>query len=544
MDIKLPKSIVSITEQLQSAGFEVYAVGGAVRDVLLKRKPNDWDVATSANPEQIQQIFPDSVYENKFGTVGVKIRKLENTENTENKRIQGVNLRNLNDQVKSETGEFYTEWILSSKKPQEQASGDKKENEVVEIIEVTTYRVDKGYVDGRHPEQVEFTDSIREDLSRRDFTINAMALKVKKSSIEEKNKEIKDFEIFDPFLGQEDLDRKLIRAVGVPDDRLQEDILRMMRAVRFGTQLGFELETSLYDSIKLHADSLVNISVERIRDEFIKIIMSTNASDGVRLLQEVGLLKGFIPEMLEGFGVAQNKHHVYEVFEHNVRALDYAAKHNYSLEVRLASLFHDIGKPRSKHGKGESATFYNHEIIGEKMVKKLMDRLHFSRIQVNKVSLLVRYHQFYYDVEEVTASSVRRLVANVGLENINELIQVREADRIGSGVPKAVPYKLRHLKFMIEKVSTDPISPKMLKVKGDELMKELDLKPSKKLGLIINSLLAEVIENPKLNNREVLFKRAKELNGVSDAELVKNLATIKKALDNQETEIKNKYYVK
>jgi len=544
VDIKLPKSIVSITEQLQSAGFEVYAVGGAVRDVLLKRKPNDWDVATSANPEQIQQIFPDSVYENKFGTVGVKIRKLENTENTENKRIQGVNLRNLNDQVKSETGEFYTEWILSSKKPQEQASGDKKENEVVEIIEVTTYRVDKGYVDGRHPEQVEFTDSIREDLSRRDFTINAMALKVKKSSIEEKNKEIKDFEIFDPFLGQEDLDRKLIRAVGVPDDRLQEDILRMMRAVRFGTQLGFELETSLYDSIKLHADSLVNISVERIRDEFIKIIMSTNASDGVRLLQEVGLLKGFIPEMLEGFGVAQNKHHVYEVFEHNVRALDYAAKHNYSLEVRLASLFHDIGKPRSKHGKGESATFYNHEIIGEKMVKKLMDRLHFSRIQVNKVSLLVRYHQFYYDVEEVTASSVRRLVANVGLENINELIQVREADRIGSGVPKAVPYKLRHLKFMIEKVSTDPISPKMLKVKGDELMKELDLKPSKKLGLIINSLLAEVIENPKLNNREVLFKRAKELNGVSDAELVKNLATIKKALDNQETEIKNKYYVK
>lgn len=486
MVFTLPDEIIAIITALEEAGYEAYAVGGAVRDTIIGRTPKDWDIATNALPEQIQDVFPDSIYENKFGTVTVRTGKLMNK---------------------------------------------RTEEQLIHEVEVTTYRVESEYTDNRRPDGVEFVTSINDDLARRDFTVNAMGID-------------KQGELYDLYNGNKDIELKLIRAVGDPRERFAEDALRLMRAVRIAIQLGFAIETDTLAALQENAHLLKNVSMERVRDEFVKIIESSHSADGVRLLRETGLLEVFLPEILEGYGIAQNKHHIYEVFEHLVRALEYATSKGYSLEVRLASLFHDIGKPRSKRGEGEDATFYNHEMIGADMCKEIMKRLRFSNELSAKVVLLVRYHQFYYQAEEVTATSVRRLVKNVGLENIEELLQVREADRIGSGVPKAVPYKLRHLKYMIEQVSTDPISPKMLKIKGNELISELGITGGPHLGLIINSLLAEVLDNPQLNEHDVLLARAHELNLLSDEEMRANLKRIDEAQQEQEEEIKRKYYVK
>lgn len=488
MSKELPKEILDILNQLEKAGYEAYVVGGAVRDVLRDHEPKDWDVATNAKPEQIQEVFKDSYYENRFGTVTVRLASQEPKE-----------------------GRLYEPGIHE--------------------VEVTTYRVDHEYNDQRHPDKVVFTDSLKEDLARRDFTVNAMAMD-------------KQGEVFDPFKGQEDLRRELMKAVNDPHERFQEDALRIIRAVRFAAEIGFDIEEKTRIAIKVHAPLLDKISAERIRDEFVKIIQSTEAARGISYLVELELLKVFLPELVEGVGVDQNKHHKYQVFEHLLRSLDYAAHKEFSLPVRLASLFHDIGKPKSKRGEGEDATFYNHEVIGAKQVETILKRLKFPTNLREKVTLLVRYHQFYYTPEEVTPSSVRRLLKNVGKENIKELIQVREADRIGSGVPKAVPYKLRHLQYMIEQVQTDPVSVKMLALSGDDLIKELKMKSSPKMGLILNSLLAEVLEEPKNNKKDLLLKRAKELDKIDNKELQANLDKIEEAQKQQEEAIKKKYYVK
>ncbi len=480
MKIKIPQEIENIMEKLAQAGFEAFCVGGCVRDVVLERKPKDWDIATSAKPEEIQNLFPDSFYANKFGTVTVKTGSNDGT---------------------------------------------------LQLVEVTTYRVESSYSDFRRPDNVEFTESLDLDLSRRDFTINAMAADISGN-------------IYDPYKGLQDIRQEYIRCVGNPNDRFREDALRLMRAVRFAAQLGFKIEKSTYTALRKNAHLLGKISKERIRDEFEKIIMCRSAGYGIRLLQKTDLLKVFLPELDKSFGISQNKHHIYDVFEHLVRSLEYAARKNYSLEVRLASLFHDIGKPVTKKGERDDATFYNHEVVGADMTSKILTRLKFPKKVIDKVYLLVRYHQFYYTPEEVTASSVRRLLAKVGKENIDDLLKVREADRIGSGVPKAVPYKLRHLKYMIEKVSSDPISPKMLKVNGDILMKELGIKPGPKLGLILKALLADVIEDPSLNKTEILLKKASEYINTDDKVLYDKIKVIEDAQKKQDEEMKSKYWVK
>ncbi|MBI2062228.1 MAG: HDIG domain-containing protein [Candidatus Yanofskybacteria bacterium] len=475
----LPKEVQEIIEKLNGAGFQGYAVGGCVRDLLLNKEPKDWDVTTSAKPEEIQKLFPEHVYENTFGTVAVK---------------------------------------TSSEKPS------------LALIEVTPYRIEGKYTDKRHPDSVKFADKLEDDLSRRDFTVNAMAMD-------------KDGKVFDLFNGQKDLKSKVIRTVGKPEERFNEDALRLLRAVRFATVLGFKIEKKILEALTKNADWLVAISKERIRDEFIKIINSENAYDGIMLLHETGLLKHIVPELLEGVGVGQNLHHIYTVWEHNTLALKYAAGKNYSLEVRLGSLFHDIGKPRTKRGDGKYSTFYGHDVVGARITAEIMDRLKFSKEVSEKVIKLVRYHLFYYNVGEVTESSVRRLLANVGSENINDLIKVREADRIGSGRPKAVPYKLRHLQYIIDKVSHDPISVKMLEVGGEDVMKELEIKPGPKIGLILNYLLAEVIDDPNKNTKEYLEKRIHELDKKSPEELKKSLEKIEKAVEEEEKERMKKYYV-
>ena len=480
----IPKEVKSILAELKKHGYEAYVVGGCVRDLLLGKTPQDWDVTTNARPAQIQGIFPDSFYENIFGTVGVKIGS---------------------------------------------------EDPSLDIIELTTYRIESDYSDKRHPDKIEFADKLEDDLRRRDFTINALAMS-------------DGGEIVDLFGGQEDLKNKIIRAVGEPSNRFNEDALRMTRAVRLATVLEFEIESKTAEVIRSQARLLGEIAQERIRDELVKIINSPRAMQGIELLRETGLLEFIIPELLEGHGVGQNKHHIYTVWEHNLRALQYTADKNYSFEVRMASLLHDVGKPRSKRGDGPDSTFYAHEIIGGKMTAKIMERLRFSRDVAEKVTHLVRSHLFYYNVGEVSAAGVRRFLSRVGPENVDDLLKVREADRIGSGVPKAFPYKLRHLLFMIEKVKNDPISPKMLKVNGQDVMKVANIEPSPKVGQILAVLLEEVLEDPTMNSIENLELRIKELTKLSDEELIKmkqKAQEVKEEFESGvEEEMKKKFYVK
>ena len=489
MKFNIPKEILNIAEKLEKNNFQTYLVGGCVRDLLMGNEPKDWDITTDANPQEIQKIFPDSVYENKFGTVAVKTES---------------------------------------------------ENEKLKIVEITTFRIEGKYTDKRHPDEVKFAKTIEEDLSRRDFTINAIALKPNTQNLK--------LGLIDPFNGQEDIKNKIICTVGNPIDRFNEDALRLMRAIRFSIQLNFEIERKTFEAIKKEAGLIEMIAKERIRDEFIKIIMAPLAKKGIELLEESGLLKYIIPELREGINTGQNKHHIYTVWEHNLRALDYAVEKKYSLEIRLASLFHDIGKPKTKVGDGLNCTFYNHEIVGAKMATAILDRFCFPKNFAEKIIHLIRCHLFYYNVGEVTESGVRRFLRRVGPENVDDLIKIREADRIGSGVPKAVPYKLRHLLFMIEKVKRDPISPKMLKVNGEDAMKILKIEPSPKIGKILSVLLDEIIENPQKNIEKDLKFRIEELGKLSDSELGKLAKSAKEKKEEFEVgieeDIKKKYYVK
>ncbi len=463
--MKIPKEIQFAIKKLNKNGFEAFIVGGCVRDFLRGVEPQDWDVATNARPKEIQKIFPKSFYSNQFFTVTV---------------------------------------LTDSQNPK------------LKNIEITTYRKEAKYTDKRHPDEVKFAKNIKEDLARRDFTINAMALGLKGAE---------PCLIIDPFGGQQDLKNKIIRAVGKPAERFNEDALRMLRAARFKVSLGqeWQIEPETVKAIKKNAAWLQAISKERVRDEFLKIIMTERAAQGIELLREIGLLKYIIPELEEGYKVSQNKHHIYDCYEHSLRSLDYAAKRRFNQNVRLAALFHDIAKPRVKKGQGQEATFYGHEIVGARMTVQILNRLKFSKKEIEKIAKLVRYHLFYYNVGEVSDSSVRRLVRQVGPENMEELLQVRMADRIGSGVPKAEPYKLRHLKYVIEKVSRDPISVKMLKVNGNDIMKILNISPGPKVGQVLDILLGYVLQDPKKNKKEFLEKEivklgkftAKELNYLS-----------------------------
>ena len=520
---KIPKPIIEIIQKLEAAGFEAFVVGGGVRDLLMGVEPKDWDVTTNAKPEEVSKLFPDSFYENKFGTVGVKIPKLTNQS--------------------------------SALPSRERSSRDSSKPSFSEVVEVTTYRIESKYLDKRHPDEVRFAKTLEEDLSRRDFTINALALKIVNS----------DFEIVDLFDGQKDQKKNIIRAVGNANERFDEDALRMMRAIRFATTLTnesevkrsransgprklakktpFEIEEKTKKAIAKNAKNLKHIALERIQDELNKIMLSDFAAEGIELLRELKLLQYIISELEKGYGVGQNRHHIYTIWEHSILSLKNCPSEK--LEVRLATLLHDIAKPDTKRGEGAYSTFYNHDHVGARVVEKILKRLKYSSDIIKKVRLLVDNHMFYYNVEEVGASSVRRLVKKVGLENIDDLIDLRVGDRLGSGVPKAVPYKLRHFKYMVDKISSDPLSVKMLKVNGNDLMRELKLKPGPMLGAILDVLLSEVIENPEENKKDILLNRAKELakeNLTKLREMAKEKIEEKK--EEEDKEIKSKYWVK
>jgi len=483
----IPEEVSRVTEALKKGGFEAYLVGGCVRDLFMGRKPKDWDITTNATPEEIIPLFPKTFYENEFGTVGV-----------------------VNESVSDET---------------------------LKIVEITPYRTESAYSDHRRPDRVEFSESIDDDLKRRDFTINAVAYDAETA------------ELVDPFHGVADLARKLIKTVGDPKERFFEDGLRIIRAVRFHVELKFTIDPDTEKAILENKDILGKVSRERIRDEFIKIIMSPDPAQGLLILKKLGLLQYVIPELENAVGVEQNQAHAYDVWTHLLKTLQHSADKGYPLHVRLAALLHDIAKPETRRWDDEAKqwTFYGHEVVGSHVTKKILENLKFSRETIDRVVNLVRWHMFFSDTETITHSAVRRMVANVGKDNVWDLINVRLCDRIGTGRPKENPYRLRKYQAMIEEVMRDPISVGMLKINGIKIMEILNIPGGPKVGQILNALLEEVLDDPNLNTEEYLTKRTKELALLPEPELKKlaDKGQIKKEAeeDKKVKEIRDKHYV-
>jgi len=439
--MQVPSKIITIIDKFDKAGAEIYVVGGAVRDMIIGREVKDWDFTSNLTPEEMAKLFPkNSFYNNDFGTFS----------------IVGKNK---------------------------------------EIFEVTTFRTEHGYSDSRHPDKISWGKNLEEDLQRRDFTINAMALKV----------EDRQSTIVDIFEGQKDLKNKLIRAVGNPDERFKEDALRMMRAIRIATQLEFVIEEKTFESIQNNSGLINKVSGERIRDELFKILVTDHPADGIRLLKNSGLLKEIMPELLEGVGMTQKGHHIYEVFEHNLRALTNCESKDPI--TRLACLLHDVAKPMVAKGEGENRTFHNHEVTGSRVAVIIGKRLRLSNKELDQLFRLVRWHMFTVG-ETQTDKAVRRFIRNVTLNYIDEMISLRRADRIGSGA-KETSWRWELFKKRIEEVQKQPFSIKDLKVNGEDVMQILNIKPGRKIGEVLEAIFAEVEEKPELNEREILLEKIK-----------------------------------
>lgn len=489
---KIPKEIIKIAEELKNAGFEAYLVGGCVRDLIIGLKPKDWDFATNALPAEIMKIFKNSFYENEYGTVGV-----------------------VND-----------------------SPDDGNLDETLKVVEITPYREETGYSDFRRPDEVKFGTTLEKDLSRRDFTINAIALDPYKG------------QVIDPYKGQVDIKDKIIKAVGKPEERFGEDGLRILRAVRLASELGFEIEKQTRTAIVSGSSFIRNISQERIRDEFSRIIMSKSPENGLILCQELGILKEFLPELERAVGIKQNKAHSYDVWTHLLKSLQHAANKNMSFHVKLAALFHDISKPNTRRWSEEKKdwTFYGHDVVGSRETERILKRLKFPVKTIEKVSKLVRWHMFFSDTDKITLSAVRRLVANVGKEDIWELMDLRSCDRIGTGRPKESPYRLRKFHSMIEEVIADPVSVSMLKIDGARIMEVTQETPGPRIGFILHALLEDVLDDPSLNDEKYLENRAVELSKLANSELEKIGQSAKGRKEEEENkklaEIRGKYYVK
>lgn len=453
---KIDPLVLRVYDRLTSAGFEVYFVGGCVRNLLLNIEPKDWDLTTNAIPSEIQAVFPDSFYDNDFGTVGVPIH----TPDTENP---------------------------------------------ARVVEITTYRTESSYENHRKPTSVSWGKTIQEDLSRRDFTINAIALSVNKSS------KI-GYDMIDPFEGQNDIGLKLIRAVGNPNERFKEDALRLMRAVRFAAQLSFTIDKNTLSSLVEDAPLIKHVSGERIRDELLKILASNSAYEGIMLLDKVGLLDYILPELIEGKGVSQTRpgrHHTTDVFTHNVLSL----KHCPSSDaiVRLATLLHDVGKPAVKSTDEDGyVIFYNHEVAGARIMRSIAERLRLSKKQKEKTVTLIRWHMFTVD-EHITDSAIRRFIRRVGVENVKDMMDLRIGDRLGGGTQVAESWRLKKFKERVSAELNPPFSINDLAIDGNDIMQELHIQPGKTIGIILKALFEEVDEDLSKNTKEYLIPRIHEL---------------------------------
>lgn len=473
--MNLPEEVIILANKFAESNFHLYLVGGPVRDLKLGRTTKDWDFTTDATPEQVLEMFPQGFYANTFGTVVIPLKYL-------------TNFAPVSERSNSKS-DFTEEEFL-------ELTG--------EVFDITTMRKESGYKDSRHPTEVEWTKDITEDLGRRDFTINAMAIDVTSGQLGE---------LFDPYDGRIDLKEQLIKAVGDPSKRFNEDALRLMRGIRFATQLHFIIEENTFQAIKANAGLIKNISWERIRDELFKILAAEDPYRGIIMLRETGILQLIIPELERCFGVMQEgpKHdRIYDIGDHSLLSLKNCPSQDPL--VRLAALIHDVGKPDT-YGTQEdgNVTFYAHDVVGAKIAKKIGERLRLSRKQIDKLERLVRYHMFSVN-EEQTDAAIRRFINNVGLENIDDMIAVRIADRLGGGTETAVSWRMSEFRKRIDQVLEKPFSVSDLKINGTDIMEITGLKPSREVGDLLQKLFTEVLEDSSKNEREYLIKRLKEIN--------------------------------
>jgi tRNA nucleotidyltransferase/poly(A) polymerase len=441
-----------ISALFRERGKKLYLVGGAVRDMLRGRKPHDWDLATDAVPGEViamcrglkprAVVIPTGI---KHGTVTVHYRNAE--------------------------------------------------------FEITTFRTESDYRDGRYPESVAFALTIEEDLSRRDFTMNAVALELPRGKT------------VDPFGGIKDIKRKVIRCVGNPQERFGEDGLRPLRAIRFSAQLGFAVEKTTLQAIRPSLGVTAGISEERIRDELDKIIASPQPSPAFRLMEQTGLLELILPELFVCRGVVQKGYHRFDVLEHSLLACDYAAGKNFPVEVRMAALFHDTGKPETRHLDDRGIwTFYQHEKRSVYITQTLMLRLRYPNSLIAKVCRLIACHMFHYE-EAWSDGAVRRFIIRAGRENLENLYRLRLCDTYGMTGTETAADGLAALISRVDKVlaESQALSLKDLAVSGKELI-AAGIKPGKHMGIILHELLETVVDDPDSNRPEILLDIALKFN--------------------------------
>jgi putative nucleotidyltransferase with HDIG domain len=441
VEIQVPATVASLMERLWAHGHAAYVVGGSVRDSLLGRQAQDWDLATDARPDRLLAVFPGAVYENQFGTVVVR-------------------------------------------------EGDATH-------EVTTFRTDHEYADFRRPHRVEFGDDVRLDLARRDFTVNAIAWGREVDATANA--------LVDPFGGLADIERRVLRAVGDPGARFAEDALRMVRAVRLAAVLELGIEPATLAAIREHAGLAAHVSGERVSAELEKLLASPRPSIGLRHMADTGLLEVLLPELAAQGGVPQNKIEGEDLLDHTLRSVDAVPVDR--PVVRLAALLHDVGKP----GTLDDGPFRGHEVVGAELAEKVLERLRTPRVAIERVVRLVRHHMFTYEPDWGDAG-VRRFIQRVGIDAVDDLFALREADNVGSGVP-AEAHGLDELRARVgvELAASVVLDRSRLAVRGDDLMSELGLPAGPRLGRILDGLLERVVAEPRLNDRATLLLLAESM---------------------------------
>ena len=463
----LPDYVAKVARMLTKDGYRVHLVGGALRDIVLGIEPDDWDLATDATPDQMLLLFPKSVSTGaKFGMVTAL--------------------------VPDKKGEIYD-------------------------VQVTTFRSEEKYIDGRWPSDVKFIKEIDLDLGRRDFTFNAMSIDLSQSDFG--NEDQQEREVYDPFHGLEDLGLRVVRAVGTPLERFEEDGLRPFKACRMASQLDFDIEDDTFQAIVDSIPVAKMVSMERVRDEFMKMLYnSSKPSKGIELMRKTGLLEIFLPELLEGYGVEQKVWHADDVYWHSLKTCDVAPD-----RIKLAALLHDIGKPRHDMGDGH---FYGHDVEGAEMSEIIMRRMKFSNQEIKRVSTLVRHHMFFYphvvegmsddeakNIEEHkwTDSAVRRFISRVTEDYLDDLFHLRVADATANPKSHFDPTEIRLLQDRISEVLEKDLALKIsdLDISGDDIV-QIGVERGPEVGQILEALLEKVIEHPNLNSKEKLLDIARE----------------------------------
>jgi putative nucleotidyltransferase with HDIG domain len=452
-NLRIHPLLKEIAAIFRGGGRQIFLVGGAVRDMFLGRSAEDWDLATDARPEEVIALFRGGGQKWPVIPTGIK---------------------------------HGTVTVLYKGRP----------------LEVTTFRTESEYLDGRRPGKIEYAAAVEEDLSRRDLTMNALAL------------ELPGGRLADPFGGEEDIRRRIIRSVGDPGERFREDGLRPLRALRFASQLDFTVDGAVLAAVPGALDTTARVSPERIRDELDKIIASPKPSAALLLMEETGLLGLLIPELAACRGVEQKGFHRFDVLDHSLLACDYAAAGNMPPAVRMAALFHDLGKPRTRKTDESGVwTFYQHERESALLTRAIMTRLRYPKAVTDRVTHLIEEHMFRYE-ENWTGGAVRRFIIRVGEENLRDLYALRRADAYGTAKTEPAADFLLPLTRRVDAAlaQSRALSLKDLAVSGRDLL-EAGVKPGKKMGIILGALLEAVVEDPALNTREKLLEIAGNLRG-------------------------------